>query len=488
MEKSDKDKENVKRLDPPEEERRKYLKTVGALVAGLAVGGAAGWLSKPAERVEVPGVTVTERITETVTKTVTAPITPTPPTPAAVTLSWWTHSQSEADAKFTSYIVEKYREKHPNVDFKIETMPLTEWYTKLFSAVAAGVGPDIFDILSEDIVTLKDLYEPIPNNISEKYLKGSILEDLRPEQRRWFTAEWYGGSSGNLIGFPKYAYTYGLLSNTEMAAEAGFDRPPANWNPSDGGEVVEWAEATTKWEAGKQTVVGFAVRHSGHPAGIWSKSGWAVYTNGGRYVDDETWETRLTQPEAIEGLQFLVDLIYRWKVSSIEFPAPDTAFTQEKAYMHVRGTYIVPFIRETAPELPWMVSIPPKNKEYGTRVSLCLFGIAQYSKHKDTALDFCEFMTSKENLLKYHKDVGGSIPFWREEAEDPFFKRQPYTGWIEGVPYGVVQWMPVEAQLEIGTAVSAAMYKEKTPKEAFAEVEPKVKKILTDYKKKTVGS
>jgi len=79
MGKSEKNKEVVKRLDPPEEERRKYLKTVGALVAGLAIGGAAAWLGKPAERVEVPGVTVTAPgVTETVTKTVTAPITPTP--------------------------------------------------------------------------------------------------------------------------------------------------------------------------------------------------------------------------------------------------------------------------------------------------------------------------------------------------------------------------------------------------------------------------
>ena len=60
------------------EERREYLKTVGALVAGLAIGGAAGWLSKPVER-------VTERVTETVpgptvtkTVTVTAPAPPVP--------------------------------------------------------------------------------------------------------------------------------------------------------------------------------------------------------------------------------------------------------------------------------------------------------------------------------------------------------------------------------------------------------------------------
>lgn len=52
-------KETDKRSNPPDEEKREYLKTVGGLVAGLAVGGAAAWLGKPAERVEVPGPTVT---------------------------------------------------------------------------------------------------------------------------------------------------------------------------------------------------------------------------------------------------------------------------------------------------------------------------------------------------------------------------------------------------------------------------------------------
>jgi len=77
---------NVKDLDPPEEERRDYLKTVGALVAGLAVGGAAGWLSKPAERVEVPGATVTAPgVTVTApgaTVTVPGPTVTVTPTPA----------------------------------------------------------------------------------------------------------------------------------------------------------------------------------------------------------------------------------------------------------------------------------------------------------------------------------------------------------------------------------------------------------------------
>ncbi|MDH5703361.1 MAG: hypothetical protein OEY99_04030 [Aigarchaeota archaeon] len=64
--------------NPPEEGRRDHLKTVGGLVAGLAIGGVAGWLGKPA----VPGiretVTRTETGTETLRQTATTTVSATP--------------------------------------------------------------------------------------------------------------------------------------------------------------------------------------------------------------------------------------------------------------------------------------------------------------------------------------------------------------------------------------------------------------------------
>jgi len=97
--KSNMGKGNIKRSDPPEEERRNYLKAVGALVVGLAVGGAAGWLGKPTER-------ITERVTETVTKTVTAAVTPTPtltPTPTPTLTPTPTPTPKPAKIRYLGY-------------------------------------------------------------------------------------------------------------------------------------------------------------------------------------------------------------------------------------------------------------------------------------------------------------------------------------------------------------------------------------------------
>ena len=105
---------NVKDLDPPEEERRNYLKTVGALVAGFAVGGAAAWLGKPAERVEVPGPTVTA-LGVTVTApgaTVTVP-GPTVTAPGVVP-DWSPTMEDERLA-----LAQKYKNARPGDTFPI---------------------------------------------------------------------------------------------------------------------------------------------------------------------------------------------------------------------------------------------------------------------------------------------------------------------------------------------------------------------------------
>jgi len=142
-----------------EEERRKYLRTVGALVAGLAIGGAAAWLSKPVER-------VVEKVTETVTKTVTAtptpitptpitptpitptPITPTPPAPVTITFICVGGARWEKPARA---LISDFEKKYPWIKVDVVSGGFTEIQVeKIPMELAARTGA--YDALSIDYV------------------------------------------------------------------------------------------------------------------------------------------------------------------------------------------------------------------------------------------------------------------------------------------------------------------------------------------------
>jgi len=119
--------------------RREYLKTLGALVGGLAVGGAAGWLSKPA--VEVPGAAVTKTVTETLAATAT--VTPPPEKP-----KWrmvWAWGVSWFTGYIPSMIGANTAAKMLNMELSWEgtkPYPATPEYTDFIRSKLAGLDPD----------------------------------------------------------------------------------------------------------------------------------------------------------------------------------------------------------------------------------------------------------------------------------------------------------------------------------------------------------
>jgi len=120
-------------------DRRTVLKTVAAVVGGLAVGGAAGWLSKPA--VEVPGRTVTETLAAaTVTETATV-------TPAAEKPKWrmvWAWGVNWFTGYIPSMIGANTAAKLLNMELSWEgtkPYPATPEYTDFIMSKLAGLDP-----------------------------------------------------------------------------------------------------------------------------------------------------------------------------------------------------------------------------------------------------------------------------------------------------------------------------------------------------------
>ena len=243
-EESDAGEGSIKHLDPPErEKRRDYLKTVGALVAGLAVGGAAGWLSKPMERVveevtkTVPGATVT--------KTITGPITPTP-TPPKDFGGQEVIILAPGEEYFGKKVIDALRYIMGRIGIKIKWIPgdLVMRMEKCDLSIAAGShdfdlvmcapGPARYyeagflapldELIERDFGSVKDL--------REQFLPGSWSESIMDD--------------GKVYMLPHYINWYALLYRKDLFEEYGFrSGDDIVDNPLTWDEYVEIAETLT---------------------------------------------------------------------------------------------------------------------------------------------------------------------------------------------------------------------------------------------------
>ena len=280
----------AKRLDPPEEERRDYLKTVGALVAGLAIGGAAGWLSKPAEG-------VTETVTETVTKTVTAAITPTP-TPTALTGTIKTILPPNAwGEKFEEVIGRIVKSKYPGLTSEVEVVPWEASHAKITTALGAkaplqlhymGGGRRADLILNEWVEPLDDY--PGLAEVEKRFWKEQC-KLLMPGPDKKPHYYW----------IPFWVYCQTGHYNKEMLDKAGIDRPPETWPEfledclkikEEGIAEYPWVFALTRAEETISSLLSY-----------WAS--WGLWFASEKEIGDPIFNS----PKHKEALQFIVDAL-----------------------------------------------------------------------------------------------------------------------------------------------------------------------------------
>ncbi|RLI46703.1 hypothetical protein DRO64_00525 [Candidatus Bathyarchaeota archaeon] len=123
------------------EGRRRALQTIGALVAGLIVGGAAGYYLKPAvEAVKTVTKSVTVTKTATVTKTVSASVTQTP-----VKFEFCHFWSAGTEAESMKMLYDAFKERYPYVEI-IDT-PFKDsatLYASMRTRLLAGNAPSAF--------------------------------------------------------------------------------------------------------------------------------------------------------------------------------------------------------------------------------------------------------------------------------------------------------------------------------------------------------
>lgn len=263
-------------------------------------------------------------------------------------------------------MVEDFMAQYPGIQVQAQHIPDpsgTAYVEKLSTMLASGNPPDVA-YLGE-------------GQALEWAAEGALLdltsyfrEDPEASSRLPVTYYNYGG--GKTIGTNTAAETMILYYNKALFAEAGAELPPSkaadalSWD-----EFVDLAKRLTRDRSGNDATSPDFDPNNIETYGVSFPTWWGGYlpfvlSNGGRYANDAGTELTLNQPEAVEALQKLQDLIYVHHVAPTPtqaeaFPSADVMMQSGKVAMTIDGHWKVLDFSQLG--MDWGMGVLPKHDE-----------------------------------------------------------------------------------------------------------------------------
>lgn len=326
---------------------------------------------------------------------------------------------NEQEKKVATDADERFKKKFPNVKVEDTFITITTWSeyaTKMVALIASGNAPDVISIAIEGtrLMVSKNIMAPLDEVIAADPDSNELLGDVDPVLLNAFKVD------GKLYEIPNGFNDMVIHYNTKLFKEAGLEAPKADWTWDD---FLADAKALTKGEGDKK-VWGFAI-----PSFHFGVMPWFI-TNGSFTLNADWTESNYKDPNAIEAMQFVHDLVYVNKVS----PSPEIAaqagqdiyqlFAAGRVAMTGAGMWPVAGYHANKFEdfsvAPW-----PKNKASGTVFGVAGIGITQSCKNKDVAWELIKEYASKETCTA-QATLGTAVPTRRSVASsDIFLKNTP---------------------------------------------------------------
>ena len=303
------------------------------------------------------------------------------------------------------------------IKVELEILPWGEYWTKLQALSATGNMPDVYCMSAAYAWEYAD--KKMAMNLQSWFDRDFNADDyfMPVTEFGWIR---YPDSAGDLYAVPFRWVLGGLFYNKDLFDAAGVAYPTDDWTYDD---MLAAAQELTKDGDGdgKTDVWGMFVQ----PDHILYDP--MVAANGGSVLDPANKKCNLTEPAALESLQWIVDAVYTHEVS----PPPGLVGAEEGQFkagvfpsgrvaMVVDGSYNI----ATWKDLPfgWDVVSQPAGSAgkavYGGPDS---FSIASGTQHPDEAWQFVSHFISPEVQYKYDVVGIGAVPFLKAAAFDEKF-------------------------------------------------------------------
>ena len=322
-------------------------------------------------------------------------------------------------------LISKFEQTHPNIKVKLETVVASsdpEYFQKVQVIAASGDYPDV----------IYGHYSWFPAALEKHFLKemdpylqnaGISKSDYFPTAIRQFSA------NGKLYALPRETSVIALYYNADLFKQAGLKTPnqyfaEGNWTWET---YLQVAKKLTKDSSGNtadranfnanSTVQWGTVAPVNMPFGLFP----VVYSHGGDVLDSSNTTCRLDQPDAIQGIAFLRDLILKHHVAILPSQAQQTnLFANGKVGMMAGGYWEIVVTGSAIKTFAWDVAPLPKGKIQSTRAATGAYAIPARAKHPNEAWEVIRFLSTPQNTMEL-AHLGLIIPALKTAAVSPEF-------------------------------------------------------------------
>ena len=418
-----------------------------------------------------------------------------------ITITWWLNpwrieppgfpeGQTVTAEDYPQWVKQEFEKLYPNVEVKYEVVTNAGYEQKISAAILAGNPPDVLrDYAFKKVWAVHGLLEPVDDYVTP--------EDV---------ADWYPDAWNKALIDGKhylFPWSYGtngmgstMLLNPKIFAERGLELPPL---PDRSWTVDEFLGAAKKlsWDDdGDGTNDHYALSLGAQDSEnnpVW------LYMHGARMFNEDETRVIIDSPEGVEGLQFMVDMIYEHKIAP---PGAEgmgiydiiNLFHSKKTAIGYGGPYeigrIYRYVNEGKLDEPFEVKIAqfPHVPEIGPVAYHSSGGFMVFKQRdpekKKMVMEFCRFLTSPENtrLLKSLLYITARDSVNQDLYNDSVFADDVsiYSTAIQNGHqyYGSLDVDFTPARKFWQAAFEAAFTGDKTPQEALTEFAREANKVL----------
>jgi multiple sugar transport system substrate-binding protein len=289
-----------------------------------------------------------------------------------------------AEISIYQQVGELYTKKNPGITLDITYADGLGFFQKLPLLFRSGAAPDVFTAAESWVSGLASLggYADLT-----PYLKASNLSD-----NEWLPGALNPGKvKGQILCVPSVVYPKGIAYNKTLFDKYKIPLPQVNWTQSD---FLQAAQALTQGQGNAKT---WGMNNS-----FGTTLPYDVPTlYGGMIFNYSTGKMTATDPKVVSALQFLQDLIWKYKVmpNSAQSQALSGGFVTGKFGMDIYAGYVMQdWTSQISTNFEW--GIIPYPKEWAGTYQNNNVAISAQSKNKDAAWEFAKFISTDPDAQK----------------------------------------------------------------------------------------